>query len=88
MASTGQKGPFSDKASTQHTVVLPAERDSTSNDASGSHPGNNGEQTKPWKPSFNRQQSWNEQDMKREMQTRLLQTVKGTESGFSENKPS
>lgn len=47
----------------------------------GSH--DKGQETH-WKPTFNRQQSWNTQDMKREMQQRLLQTEKGKELGYTE----
>lgn len=41
---------------------------------------------KPWAPSVNRRQSWSEQDMKHQMQARLLQAEKGKESGFTEMK--
>ena len=79
----------------QHTVILPTQRSAADSSQivetaqpSEARPGvsdpvNTSEQ-KPWKPSFNRQQSWNTQDMKREMQTRLLETVEGSKSGFTE----
>jgi hypothetical protein len=54
---------------------------STSDVGNGSH---GKRQETSWKPTFNRQQSWNSQDMKREMQQRLLQTEKGKELGYTE----
>ena len=41
------------------------------------------EKSMSWKPTINRQQSTNEQDLKRMYQERLLYTEKGKEAGFS-----
>ncbi|PGH15403.1 hypothetical protein AJ80_05587 [Polytolypa hystricis UAMH7299] len=44
-----------------------------------------GQQDLDWEPSLNRRQSWNEQDMKHAMQTRLMGMEKRKESGFTES---
>jgi hypothetical protein len=86
MTSTGHTGSFSDDSAKQHTVVVPADRTATS---SSSNPSSSStdpakDDGKPWKPVFNRQQSWSKQDMKRQLQDRLLQPEKGKESGYTE----
>lgn len=91
MTSTGHKNPFSEGAPVE-TVLLPARRDDTADNGPSSteptgtapYPSSRGSEDKPWKPSFNRQQSWNEQDMKHCFQERLLGSERGRESGFTE----
>lgn len=99
MTSTGHDGPFYDDSSNEHTLVLPAQgtptpsnsrpsSSSTTNPAdSAPYPTAGGDEQKSWKPSVDRQQSWSTQDMKHQMQARLLRTEKGKESGFSKTKP-
>jgi hypothetical protein len=91
MASTGHTGPFSDDSAKQHTVVVPADRTATSSSSSSGNPSSKST-TDPakeddgtsWKPAFNRKQSWSKQDMKHQLQDRLLQTEEGKDSGYTE----
>ncbi|KLJ12268.1 hypothetical protein EMPG_12671 [Blastomyces silverae] len=41
--------------------------------------------TSQWQPKINRTQSWNEQDMKHQLQQRLTGLEKARESGFTES---
>ena len=41
-----------------------------------------------WKPGFDRTQSWNEQDMKRKYQERLLNGEEGKKGGFTSSEGS
>ncbi|PKX90682.1 uncharacterized protein P174DRAFT_444447 [Aspergillus novofumigatus IBT 16806] len=88
MSSTGHQGPFAEPSSESQTVLLPANpsvsrsSEPLPDPPSGSSQGRSSE--KPWKPSINRQQSWSEQDQKHELQSRLLATERGKETGFTE----
>ncbi|KAF9895011.1 hypothetical protein FE257_004635 [Aspergillus nanangensis] len=39
---------------------------------------------KPWEPSWERRESWSEQDRRHEFQTQLLDVEEGDEKGFTE----
>lgn len=66
----------------EHIVVLP----SKTNKHPSSFVGATSSPQSPSFKSFNRKQSWNEQDMKHNLQNWLLQTEKDKESGFTEIK--
>ncbi|RWQ95014.1 hypothetical protein C8Q69DRAFT_278402 [Paecilomyces variotii] len=91
MTSTGHKSPFSEEAPVE-TILLPAGRADTADNGpspteptgTAPYPSSRGTEDSPWKPSFSRQQSWNEQDMKHRFQERLLGSERGRESGFTE----
>lgn len=87
MTSTGHKGPFSEGSSVE-TILLPkGKSESPDKDRSPTKSTSpRGGEDKAWKPSFDRRQSWNEQDLKHQFQERLLKSEKGNESGFSETK--
>ncbi|GIK03957.1 hypothetical protein Aspvir_008032 [Aspergillus viridinutans] len=88
MSSTGHQGPFAEPTSESQTVLLPENpsvgrsSEPLPNPPSASSQGRSLE--KPWKPTINRQQSWSEQDQKHELQSRLLATERGKETGFTE----
>lgn len=88
MEPTGHKGPFATSSSEEHhTVLLPGNRVGSSSEAPPAVSTSSQEIHDPeqqWKPKFNRQQSWSEEDKKHELQRWLLSVEHGKETGFTE----
>ncbi|KAJ5105058.1 hypothetical protein NUU61_002405 [Penicillium alfredii] len=87
MPSTGHQGPFANSMPKDQAVLLPAARNLTSsNDPSQSVALNrdNSSSEQTWIPTPNRRQSWSSQDHKHQLQDRLLDVEKGSETGFTE----
>ncbi|KAL4892463.1 hypothetical protein BDV59DRAFT_180002 [Aspergillus ambiguus] len=90
MPSTDNQQAFvgsSTEFSEIQTVVLPGEvpRLRRADTSPAGHPDMHREGlTKPWRPNPDRRQSWNEQDMRHQSQSRLLDLEEGRETGFTE----
>ncbi|KAJ5360077.1 hypothetical protein N7517_009268 [Penicillium concentricum] len=89
MASNNQNdnhGQFSNTGK-EHTVTLPfAQNPNSLKDTTGSSGPNRKEKAaeKLWKPTFDRKQSWSNEDRKHQLQERLHGSEKGKEMGFTE----
>ncbi|KAJ6128221.1 hypothetical protein N7471_009438 [Penicillium samsonianum] len=71
----------------EHTVILPfAQNPNLSNETTGSSGPNRKDTSseKSWKPTFDRRQSWSNEDRKHQLQERLYGSEKGREMGFTE----
>ncbi|KAJ5518783.1 hypothetical protein LT330_005135 [Penicillium expansum] len=73
--------------SKENTIILPfTQNPNISNYITGSS-GPKREDTSPqksWKPTFDRQHSWSNEDLKHQLQERLHWSEKGKEMGFTE----
>ncbi|KAN0069093.1 hypothetical protein V8E54_012722 [Elaphomyces granulatus] len=91
MASSSDHPASSDNNNLNQPVVLPAKANSHSHPSDLSalvtSSSSLDDSKKSWSPSFNRRESWDEQNMKHHLHHWLLQTEKGKESGFTEIKP-
>ncbi|KAJ5533867.1 hypothetical protein N7527_000121 [Penicillium freii] len=68
----------------EHTIVLPfAQNSNPSSETTGSSGLNRGDTSleKSWKPTFDRQHSWSNEDRKHQLQERLHGSEKGKEMG-------
>ncbi|KAJ5417450.1 uncharacterized protein N7487_001000 [Penicillium crustosum] len=68
-------------------IILPfAQNSNTSKDTTGSSGLNRGDTSleKSWKPNFDRQHSWSNEDRKHQLQGRQNGSEKGREMGFTE----
>jgi hypothetical protein len=69
----------------EQTMDLPFNQKLTSNsDTEIPSPGDHANPEKSWKPTFDRRQSWSNEDRKHQLQERLLGSEKGKETGFTE----
>ncbi|KAJ5685923.1 hypothetical protein N7536_008542 [Penicillium majusculum] len=71
----------------EHSIILPfAQNSNPSKDTTGSSGLNRGGTSpeKSWKPTFDRQHSWSNEDRKHQLQERLHGSEKGKEMGFTE----
>ncbi|PGG95613.1 hypothetical protein AJ79_09949 [Helicocarpus griseus UAMH5409] len=66
------------------TVSIPTSSRRTSRDEGETEQGVSPTATTQWHPQLNRTQSWSEQDMKHQLQQRLMGLEKEKESGFTE----
>jgi len=85
MTSTNPNhGPLSDSHEEQ-TMTLPfTQKLASTNITESSSPQDHTAPEKSWKPTFDRRQSWSNQDRKHQLQERLLGSEKGKEMGFTE----
>lgn len=65
-------------------VTLPFTPKPTATDVVESSSHDDAVPEKSWKPTFDRRQSWSNQDQKHQLQERLLGFEKGKETGFTE----
>ena len=66
-------------------MTLPFSPKATSTGIAGpSGPQDDSGPEKSWKPTFDRRQSWSNQDRKHQLQERLLGVERGKETGFTE----
>lgn len=76
-------GPLPDTPEAQK-VTLPFTPNPSPTDIVGSSSHDDAVPEKSWKPTFDRRQSWSDQDRKHQLQERLLGCEKGKEMGFTE----
>lgn len=85
MQSTTHQTPIPDRS--RDTRDPPNEHSTPINHSQSSNPDLSKSRVssdKPWKPSFDRRQSWSNEDRKHQAQERLMDVVPGEESGFTE----
>lgn len=84
MTSNNQTdSPLADTHEAQ-TMTLPFTPKPTTDIAGPPSPQDDVAPEKSWKPTFDRRQSWSNQDHKHQLQERLLGFEKGKEMGFTE----
>lgn len=85
MDSAGHQSTVSESMSQAQSSQLPTDRKKPDTNPStvGATTTDN-QEDQPWRPTINRQQSWNTQDQKHELQKRLLDLERGKEPGYTE----
>lgn len=81
MTTNPNHGPVPDTHEAQ-TMNLPFSQKVASTDPES--PRDDMTPEKSWKPTFDRRQSWSNEDRKHEMQDKLVGSEKGNEQGFTE----